>query len=79
MGGSRAFGREFAPHLQSLREGAISFGRHYTASNDCTPRATLLTGLYTHQTGCMITGGSTLDTASPRGARCCANTAGTPT
>ena len=61
-----AFGSEFAPHLQSLREGAISFGRHYTASNDCTPsRATLLTGLYTHQTGCMITGGSTLDTGFP--------------
>ena len=40
----------------------MSFARHYTASNDCTPaRSTLLTGLYTHQTGCMITGGSTLD------------------
>ena len=28
-------------------------------------RATLLTGLYTHQTGCMITGGSTLDPGLP--------------
>jgi arylsulfatase A-like enzyme len=54
------------PNLQRLRQGAVSFGRHYTASNDCTPaRATLLTGLYTHQTGCMITGGSTLDPGFP--------------
>ena len=51
---------------QRLREGAVSFARHYTASNDCTPaRAALLTGLYTHQTGCMITGGSTLDPGFP--------------
>jgi arylsulfatase A-like enzyme len=54
------------PNLESLRDGAVSFGRHYTASNDCTPaRSTLLTGLYTHQTGCMITGGSTLDPGFP--------------
>jgi arylsulfatase A-like enzyme len=54
------------PNLQRLREGAVSFARHYTASNDCTPaRSTLLTGLYTHQTGCMITGGSTLDPGFP--------------
>jgi arylsulfatase A-like enzyme len=54
------------PNLQRLRQGAVSFAHHYTASNDCTPaRATLLTGLYTHQTGCMITGGSTLDPGFP--------------
>jgi arylsulfatase A-like enzyme len=54
------------PNLQQLRRGAVSFARHYTASNDCTPaRATLLTGLHTHQTGCMITGGSTLDPGFP--------------
>ncbi len=54
------------PNLEALREGAVSFARHYTASNDCTPaRSTLLTGLYTHQTGCMITGGSTLDPGFP--------------
>lgn len=54
------------PNLQRLRRDAVSFARHYTASNDCTPaRATLLTGLYTHQTGCMITGGSTLDPGFP--------------
>ena len=53
-------------NLQRLRSGAVSFARHYTASNDCSPaRATLLTGLYTHQTGCMVTGGSTLDPGFP--------------
>jgi arylsulfatase A-like enzyme len=54
------------PNLQRLSQGAVSFARHYTASNDCTPaRAAMLTGLYTHQTGCMITGGSTLDPGFP--------------
>ena len=54
------------PNLQRLRGEAVSFARHYTASNDCSPaRSTLLTGLYTHQTGCMITGGSTLDPGFP--------------
>jgi len=51
----------FSPNLQRLRSSGVSFARHYTASNDCTPaRAALLTGLHTHQTGCMITGVSTL-------------------
>jgi arylsulfatase A-like enzyme len=54
------------PNISRLRREGVSFERHYTASNDCTPaRSTLLTGLYTHQTGCMITGGSTLDTGFP--------------
>ncbi len=54
------------PNLERLRSGAVSFANHYTASNDCTPaRSTLLTGLYTHQTGCMLTGGSTLDPGFP--------------
>jgi len=53
-------------NVARIRRGGVSFGRHYTASNDCTPaRAALVTGLYTHQTGCMITGGSTLDPAFP--------------
>ena len=53
-------------NLARLRRDAVYFERHYTAANDCTPsRAALLTGLYTHQTGCMITGGSTLDPAFP--------------
>jgi arylsulfatase A-like enzyme len=59
-------GMALPPNLRGLREGAVSFGRHYTASNDCSPsRAAMLTGLYTHQTGCMITGGSTLDPGFP--------------
>jgi arylsulfatase A-like enzyme len=61
-----AAGPTLPPHLQRLRHGAVSFGRHYTASNDCSPaRSAMLTGLYTHQTGCMITGGSTLDPGFP--------------
>jgi len=54
------------PNIAQLRGEGVSFARHYTVSNDCTPaRAALLTGLYTHQTGCMITGGSTLDPGFP--------------
>jgi arylsulfatase A-like enzyme len=54
------------PNLARLRKGGVSFASHYTAANDCTPaRAALLTGLHTHQTGCMITGGSTLDPGFP--------------
>jgi arylsulfatase A-like enzyme len=54
------------PNLARLRRGAVSFGGHYTASNDCSPaRATLLTGLYAHQTGCLMTGASTLDPGFP--------------
>jgi arylsulfatase A-like enzyme len=54
------------PNIQRLSREGVSFASHYTASNDCTPsRAALLTGLYTHQTGALITGGSTLDPAFP--------------
>ncbi|HEY5260655.1 MAG TPA: sulfatase-like hydrolase/transferase, partial [Solirubrobacteraceae bacterium] len=54
------------PNLARLRNEGVSFANHYTAANDCTPaRAALLTGLYTHQTGCLITGGSTLDPGFP--------------
>ena len=54
------------PNLDRIRHGGVSFANHFTASNDCTPsRSTLLTGLYTHQTGCLITGGSTLDPGFP--------------
>ncbi len=54
------------PNISRLRREGVSFERHYTASNDCTPaRSALLTGLYTHQTGCMITGGSTLNPGFP--------------
>ncbi len=61
-----SMGMQLAPNLRRLSQDAITFGRYYTASNDCTPaRAAMLTGLYTHQTGCMITGGSTLDPGFP--------------
>ncbi len=63
---AQAGGLAFTPNLQRLSRESVSFARHYTASNDCTPaRSTLLTGLYTQQTGCMITGGSTLDPGFP--------------
>jgi arylsulfatase A-like enzyme len=54
------------PNLAALQAAAVSFERHYTASNDCSPaRGALLTGLYSHQTGCMITGNSRLDPGFP--------------
>jgi arylsulfatase A-like enzyme len=54
------------PNLAALREESVSFERHYTASNDCSPsRGALLTGLYSHQTGCMITGRSKLNPGFP--------------
>ena len=54
------------PNLAALRSRSVSFERHYTASNDCTPaRGVLLTGLYSHQTRCMITGRSRLSPGFP--------------
>jgi arylsulfatase A-like enzyme len=54
-------GAALPPNIAALRRGAVAFGSHYTVSNDCTPsRSALVTGLYTHQTGCLLTGGSTL-------------------
>jgi arylsulfatase A-like enzyme len=54
------------PNLAALRRASVSFERHYTASNDCSPsRGALLTGLYSHQTGCMITGRSKLNPGFP--------------
>jgi hypothetical protein len=64
--GATPIGARLPPNIERLRRDGVSFDRHYTASNDCTPsRAAMLTGLYTHQTGCMITGGSTLDPGFP--------------
>lgn len=49
------------PNLQRLRKGGVHFTGHYTAANDCSPsRGVLLTGLHSQQTGCLVTGGSTL-------------------
>lgn len=54
------------PNIARLRTESVSFARHYTAANDCTPaRSAFLTGLYPHQTGCLITGRSTLEPSFP--------------
>ncbi len=54
------------PNIAALRGESVSFEGHYAASNDCSPsRGTLLTGLYSHQTGCMITGRSRLSPGFP--------------
>ncbi len=53
-------------NIARLRSSSVSFARHYTVANDCTPaRSAFLTGLYPHQTGCLITGRSTLDPGFP--------------
>ena len=58
--------RALTPNLAALRKNGVSFTSHYTAANDCTPaRSTLLTGLYSHQTGCLITGMSSLAPVFP--------------
>ncbi len=44
------------PNLARIRSRATSFENHYTAANMCVAaRGTMLTGLYGHQTGCMLT------------------------
>ena len=54
------------PNLTALAESAVSFERHYTAANDCSPsRSVLLTGLHTHQTGVLLTGTGWLDPRFP--------------
>jgi arylsulfatase A-like enzyme len=64
--GPGSHGAALPPNIARLAHSGVSFARHYTASNDCTPaRAAMLTGLHTHQTGCMITGVSTLDPGFP--------------
>lgn len=54
------------PNIARIRQRAVSFERYYTASNACTPaRSTMLSGLYTHQTGVMLTAGNSVTTLSP--------------
>jgi arylsulfatase A-like enzyme len=61
-----AYGSPLIPNISALARESVSFGRHFTAANDCTPaRSALVTGLYTHQTGCLVTGGSTLAAGLP--------------
>ncbi len=53
---------ESFPNLARLQENAVRFRRHYTAANMCTPaRGSLVTGLYTHQTGLVLTQGGNVD------------------
>jgi arylsulfatase A-like enzyme len=53
------------PNLARIRSRAVSFERHYTASNMCVAsRGAMLTGLYPHQTGCMLTKLTTSSTLS---------------
>jgi arylsulfatase A-like enzyme len=66
FGAGRGAAPVLPPAIAGLEQAGASFRRHYTASNDCTPaRSAMVTGLYTHQTGCMITGTSTLNPAFP--------------
>jgi arylsulfatase A-like enzyme len=54
------------PNIAAVRRGSVSFEQHFTVSNNCTPsRGALLTGLYSHQTGCLITGRSELEPGFP--------------
>uniref|UniRef100_B8HKJ5 Sulfatase n=1 Tax=Cyanothece sp. (strain PCC 7425 / ATCC 29141) TaxID=395961 RepID=B8HKJ5_CYAP4 len=47
---------QILPNLGSLRRRSVTFRNYYAAATDCTPaRSTLLTGLYTHQTGMFLT------------------------
>ncbi|MFE3226530.1 sulfatase-like hydrolase/transferase [Nocardia sp. NPDC059228] len=54
------------PNIAALRNKSVSFEQHYTAANDCTPsRGVLVTGLYSHQTGCLSTSQSELAAGFP--------------
>jgi arylsulfatase A-like enzyme len=54
------------PNIARIRHLATSFENFYTASNMCVPsRGALITGLYPHQTGCMLTKAVTSSTLSP--------------
>ncbi|WP_246023268.1 sulfatase-like hydrolase/transferase [Nocardia yunnanensis] len=54
------------PNIAALRRKSVSFEQHYTAANDCTPaRGVMLTGLYSHQTGCLSTSTSQLSAGFP--------------
>jgi arylsulfatase A-like enzyme len=55
------------PNVARIRQVATSFENHYTAANMCVAsRGALVTGLYPHQTGCMLTKLTTSSTLSPQ-------------
>lgn len=52
---------EALPNIQRIADGGVDFSRHYASAAACTPsRGCMLTGLYAHQTYCMITSTSVL-------------------
>lgn len=54
------------PRISQIRRNAVSFEHHYTAANVCTAaRGALVTGLYSHQTGCQLVSRSTLSPSFP--------------
>lgn len=54
------------PNIARIGTPGVTFDRFYTAATMCTPaRATMVTGLYTHQTGCMLVNQSTLSPEFP--------------
>ena len=58
---------ELLPNIARIRNVATSFENHFTASNMCVAaRGVLLTGLYPHQTGVMLTKQVTSSTLSPK-------------
>lgn len=58
---------ELLPNVARIRNVATSFENHFTASNMCVAaRGVLLTGLYPHQTGVMLTKQVTSSTLSPK-------------
>ncbi|MEZ4635361.1 MAG: sulfatase-like hydrolase/transferase [Caldilineaceae bacterium] len=56
-----AGGLDALPNIKRIAQGSVNFGRHYAAASCCTPsRGCMLTGLYAHQTNCLITSVSNL-------------------
>jgi arylsulfatase A-like enzyme len=56
----------YLPNIARLRQGAVNLGNHYTVAAACTPaRACMVTGLYTHQSWCMVTQSSVLNPGFP--------------
>nr|WP_306464770.1 sulfatase-like hydrolase/transferase [Mycobacteroides abscessus] len=54
------------PNTARIRRTGVSFEHHYTAANVCTAaRGALVTGLYSHQTGCQLVSQSTLSPKFP--------------
>ena len=53
---------KFMPNVYSLWRKGVKFSKYYTASSACTPsRGAIVTGLYSHQTFCLMTRASIKD------------------